>query len=410
MLYTLESGSNDRNGEASAVSTAPDEPLGTLRNHARPPDDHRSARYELQAAAKAVRWWSLRLRACGRVPVLSGRGPIVVLRQSRASYRGLQTCGSVWECPCCASKVSEKKRLDLVAAVAAHRARGGRVLLLTLTVPHYAGQRLALVKRRLWDARRRFRNRPGWKRLKAALGIIGEVTARELTYSPANGWHVHTHELLFLRGSPEILELERELLELWKAACLAAGLPEPNRHGVDIRGGNFAAAYAAKWGLEHELTYGHSKRARGPGGLSPFDLLRAFAETGDEEFGVLFNEYADEFRGVRQLCWSKGLRAKLGLAAERSDTDLAAADGDGGGPIGEIDAATWRIVYAAGARVQVLRIAESYGWPGVTRFLDRLRADYGICEFLIRGPDDLEGKLEAECKDRWYGFQRVFGA
>ncbi len=29
-------------------------------------------------------------------------------------YKGLQTCGSVWLCPCCVSKIEERRRLEIV--------------------------------------------------------------------------------------------------------------------------------------------------------------------------------------------------------------------------------------------------------------------------------------------------------
>ena len=53
-----------------------------------------------------------------------------------ASYGGLQTCGSVWTCPICAAKIAERRRLEIQAAMAQHRAQGGEVHLLTLTTPH----------------------------------------------------------------------------------------------------------------------------------------------------------------------------------------------------------------------------------------------------------------------------------
>ena len=53
-----------------------------------------------------------------------------------ASYGGLQTCGSVWMCPVCGAKVVERRRGEIQQAMAMHRACGGEVHLLTLTVPH----------------------------------------------------------------------------------------------------------------------------------------------------------------------------------------------------------------------------------------------------------------------------------
>jgi hypothetical protein len=51
------------------------------------------------------------------------------------SYSGLQTCGSVWACPVCSAKIAERRRVEIMAAMAAHKAAGGWVNLLTLTAP-----------------------------------------------------------------------------------------------------------------------------------------------------------------------------------------------------------------------------------------------------------------------------------
>ena len=53
------------------------------------------------------------------------------------------------------------------------------------------------------------------------------------------------------------------MYKVWKDCCLKAGLDEPSeKHGLDLQAGNEAGAYVAKWGLEHEMTKGHIKRAR----------------------------------------------------------------------------------------------------------------------------------------------------
>jgi len=60
-----------------------------------------------------------------------------------ATYVGLQTCGSVWACPVCAAKIAERRRAEVVAAMAAHKAAGGCMFLLTLTAPHQRTDLLA---------------------------------------------------------------------------------------------------------------------------------------------------------------------------------------------------------------------------------------------------------------------------
>ena len=60
-----------------------------------------------------------------------------------ASYGGLQTCGSVWQCPVCAAKISERRRVEVLAAITAWKAQGGTVNMLTLTCPHQRTDKLA---------------------------------------------------------------------------------------------------------------------------------------------------------------------------------------------------------------------------------------------------------------------------
>ena len=47
----------------------------------------------------------------------------------------------------------------------------------------------------------------------------------------------------------------------WQNCCKKAGLPIPSiEHGVDLQDGTFADEYVSKWGLEDEMTKGHTKK------------------------------------------------------------------------------------------------------------------------------------------------------
>ena len=57
--------------------------------------------------------------------------------------------------------------------------------------------------------------------------------------------------------------MRMQFFEQWKKACEKAGLDQPSyEHGLDLRNGQKAAKYVAKWGLEHEMTKGHIKRVK----------------------------------------------------------------------------------------------------------------------------------------------------
>jgi len=70
----------------------------------------------------------------------------------KAYYHGLQVCASVWACPVCAAKITERRRAELVAASATAKAKGWQVMLVTLTVPHGLGDDVSLILDRMQKA------------------------------------------------------------------------------------------------------------------------------------------------------------------------------------------------------------------------------------------------------------------
>ena len=111
----------------------------------------RVERYALQAVARDILPKS-RTALCLRTRIKGGEGVGVWKCEcsGTAHYSGLIVCGSVWTCPVCGAKISEKRRGELNAAIEQHKSRGGDVLLLTLTTPHARGDDLAaLVAQRL---------------------------------------------------------------------------------------------------------------------------------------------------------------------------------------------------------------------------------------------------------------------
>lgn len=293
--------------------------------------------------------------------------------KERAFYGGLVTCGSVWICPVCAGKISEKRRQELSRGVESWKTRGGLVLMITYTVPHYDFQALSEVLTGFTRARKLLMNRKPWKGLKKRIGLMGTVRALEVTYGE-NGWHVHVHELLFLMPEKPVscLQLQGEILSMWQSACQSAGVGIPNLHGVQVDDGAKAARYASKWGMEDELTKSHVKQGRGEN-LTPWDFLRR----GEEE---LFQEYGKAFKGKRQLVWSEGLRDLLGLGKMESDEQLAEEVEEESVLLGSLDPYQWDLIEKAELRGELLRVAEVSGWSGVLDYIrNLLRADY--CPF-----------------------------
>jgi hypothetical protein len=142
-------------------------------------------------------------------------------------------------------------------------------------------------------------------------------------------------------------------------------------HGLKLDDGSKAARYVSKWGLEDEMTKGHTKKAIQ--GETPFDFLRAYlADKADKQAGALFKEFAETFKGKRQLHWSKGLKKRYSIG-ESTDEELAAQMEDHAAMLGTITIDQWRDVLVVDGSGTVLMVAVTGGWDAVVRYLDSIK-------------------------------------
>lgn len=364
-------GSNAKSSAAPKI----DLETGEISSTKKPAGMLRCARFAMQSGVRILQPNS-RTAKCLR---LRQRGQDVQVIQSKqhktCSYKNLQTCGSVWACPVCAAKISERRRVELKTAIDAHIASGGAVYLLTLTNAHHFGDNL----RELLDGQAKalsyFNGDRASRKLFSEMGCIGQIRALEVTHGRLrrvnNGWHPHYHVLLFAAAGLDLVAHQARLAARWMTACSKAGLKAPSlEHGVKLDSGTHAAKYAAKWGLDSEMTKGHIKKATD--GESPFDLLRAYVENDDKQAGALFCEFAESFKGKRQLYWSAGLKKRFQIG-EMTDEELAAKQDDKAAMLGKFTLDQWRYILKKEARATVLDLAEK-GWPAVERFLSAIPA------------------------------------
>jgi hypothetical protein len=298
-------------------------------------------------------------------------------------YGGLVVCGDVWSCPLCAQKVSEYRGEEIKQAVESWEAQGGSVAMLTQTFPHYENQRCAPLLEKFGKARILMKKRPSYKTLMRQIGLVGNINRTEVTYG-ANGWHIHSHTLLFIKGNVRLTS--GALLPLWASACEAVGLPSPSRaHGIKISTPKEVADYIAKqgketsnWTIDKEMTKGHIKRG-GMEGMTPFDLLRAYRDTKEERFADLFREYSQAFRGKRQLVWSRGLRDLLALAPELTDEEAATSTDELDELLQMIPAKLWDYIRTHNFRGKLLEAA-NLGKDIFRQALDVLQTCAGYAE------------------------------
>ena len=215
--------------------------------------ERRAARYRHQRAAARLLPESRTGLCLWAVASLSyGVDVIHNTAEDRARFSGLQTCGSVWSCPCCSGTVSETRRGELNALLAWARAEGLHPVMLTLTARHGADHALPALLNSMKEAKRRLANHRQSKAMRPR--IIGHVTATEVTGGGVNGWHPHFHQVLLVKAASqaEALELVEALREPWLAALKSEGLDGAGA-AFQVQGATAAGQYLGKWGAAEEL-------------------------------------------------------------------------------------------------------------------------------------------------------------
>lgn len=367
----------DENGVISNVKSA----NGSLV-FARYPDQIKRDRYLLQnVAASFLRPFKnpknndWRVTKCARTPISSD---VVVLKSPDVDYSyygNLFTCGSVWTCPVCASKITERRKEQLNSILDLHADAGGFTLMVTLTFRHSKFDNLSKMlgkgdrKSGFRAALQSFRYSESYRSLLRSIGYVGMIRALEVTYSSRNGWHPHTHELFLLDGSVDpktVIELfsSKSIFRAWLSACRKAGLGLPNeKYGINVV---FAVnpsdylqkfGYDQKWSVSSELTKQHLKSGK-LSSLTPFDFLR-LSDTDFVKYRTLFSEYASAFYGASQLYFSRGLLKIFGVASV-SDEELALDDFDNSRIVIRISKDDWRRILALpfDLRFDILRNAD----------------------------------------------------
>lgn len=253
-------------------------------------------------------------------------------KMGKTNYSNVQRCGSVWTCLVCAKKISEARREHLKKGIDAWTSSGNQVLLLTLTASHHYTTDLKQLLNSMNSALKAFwGNRKGVE-LLSDIGRKHHIRALEITFGE-NGWHPHFHILLFVDNENlsnqhfnhvYLKDFKIEFAKHWQNVTFKRGLTASLNHGCDIRDGTYAEQYVSKWGLDCEMTKQQIKKGRGS--FTPFDLLNLSLENNPVFHGrlpsKLFQEYAQVFKGQRQLCFSKGLSQLIKLD-DKSDEELA---------------------------------------------------------------------------------------
>ena len=335
-----------------------------------------SVRFELLNAARDL-LPKERVANCLRFRIDAVR-PIEVLYSpdtASAHYGNVAACGSVWTCPVCSAKISERRRIELQEVVDTWLSQDRGIVLLTFTLQHRQGEDCEDVLDGLLEAHRDlWRYRAGIE-LRHDFGILGRVRSLEITHG-GNGWHPHVHVLLFLGrklSNFEAKRLRNQTSDLWSHILSKKARYASAVHGVDMRfADNEIADYVSKfgsdWSVAHEVAKSHVKVGTGKNRL-PNNLLADYLQ-GDIEAGKLWQEYAKAFKGKTQLQWTKGFRSLIGLGENKTDLELVREQEQVAIPLARLDQDQWRLVLANDIRAELLIVAANGSQAGVKSFLE----------------------------------------
>ncbi|HYX10006.1 MAG TPA: hypothetical protein VE912_24985, partial [Bacteroidales bacterium] len=333
-----------------------------------------------------------------------------------AFFENLQTCGSVTGCPVCQGRISEKRRLEIIEACEMWKFlnKENTFLMVTYTIPHYDYQDFAEVRDNFMKMKRGFKAQKSLKRdsnfkpfslLKKEYHIEHDITSMDITWGKSNGFHIHSHDLYFVKGSldqSQVDDLKNQLILAWihqaskksntiKLDCSTKKYMR--ERSVDIQIAETPADYVVKVGigdyLEHkevfkkkwdgtsELTKHHCKTSRGNGRFTINDMIAVIAES-DRNYNVyryfapLVAEYVHGMHGKQTVFWSKGAKAFFNIPIF-SDQEIAEnIDVEEKEYLLEVKKHEWIAIKRYKKRAEVCIIAGQEGSDAVYKYIQDL--------------------------------------
>lgn len=341
--------------------------------------DNNKKRYALQRIAKAYHP-EHRIGVC--MSTIKDNKNIEVHyddRKRHAHYRNLMRCDNVWMCPVCASRISSHRANEIREAYAsAVENFGWSVVMVTYTMKHNKKQTVEANIEAMRDARRNMRSGRKWQAFKEKWGYKGCISSLEPTYGMESGWHVHVHELMFLKSeitdnireneTPTVLEehLHDELAQWWIDSLKKVGRTANKANGLKVDATDEEITwYIAKfgklptgrtWDAGLELT--KSMYKSNGGGLHPFEILEyskdlCVPEAERALLKALWHEYVIAFKGRRQTFWTNGLKDLLQVEHIEEDGDIEELEGK---QVLIIAREMWRDIVYTNKRAELLNV------------------------------------------------------
>ncbi|MGW1496817.1 hypothetical protein [Streptomyces sp. NPDC002402] len=389
-----------------------------------PKTDPRDERFARRDAHQTV---SLNdaFKACG-YRLTAGQAELL-WKPGEATFGKTCRCNNVHTCPWCMSRILAVRGSNVQLAADGLAEKGYGLHLGTNTLRHFERMAFGTVRKGMrhglvavlhdgWKGAYGSAGRR-WRTMRDDFGIVGYERAFEDTFGWGSGWHLHWHTMWVTRKvlDPETQAAFRDALAAaWADGVEAAGgysvsetCDRPDcscggkGHGTDLRplngaeddeegGAGKQARYlykdgdktkgggTAKIGLE--LAGQNFKAGRGEDRMGPLDLgdaaaaeLERLGRPGpfvekyrEREFGVFQVRKHYRTQNLNRLIKELGIQQDVRTEEEITD------DTEGLTAIALIPAATWyrHIARRQGRRLDLIKVAEVYGLPGVRRLIE----------------------------------------
>ena len=332
-----------------------------------------------------------RLRFCGQKVTSGATGVGVYARPDRAygRFSGVCVCGQSICCPVCAPRIAAFRAVDVAKAFVFCTANGFEPRLVTYTLPHSYDDNLGQLLDMLGEAWRRFgKGRLADGRRK---GKVGDITAAEINWGAAHGWHPHKHQAVFYEPGKYDEDQHRAG---WLAALESIGRRTKGTDEHAFRVGDIGNEAGARYISKLSMAVDAESRATGASmelaggankGRNILQLLSA-AAAGDEVAAFIWMSGVSEIiaRKVTSLRWSRGFRDLCGVGPEKPEEEIAAEEVvETDVYLGELNFHQWKIVVNHRAEL-ALCIAANKGRDAVDSFLLGLGA--GVLDMERTGP------------------------
>ncbi len=249
--------------------------------------------------------------------------PYITNEFNHRHFANLQHCENHWVCPVCAGAAAKDRADEIYYGLESYISQGYKVNFVTLTMVHYANERLDDILKILLDG---FDWAKNHRSTKARLSEnLTYVRALEPTLGK-NGWHPHIH-CIFITRDDETDEYLNHFKRMW-----FEWLDRNNKFKTGSFDNSFNAKpyngvldtlsdYMCKWGIVQEISHTQQKVGRkDKEGYSPFEILGIIHDKLEWELKrdpvKAFMEYAVGFKGKSMVRFSNGFFKNIGIDIE----------------------------------------------------------------------------------------------